>query len=200
MVSPHDRYRKQIAENWADLCAYEKVAQTVNQRINDLRELIRATANLLPDAERGNELLLLDVFKHPSNITEAVKTVLFIAGARDERLTPTDIKARAEERGFDFSEYTNPLASIHTILRRMKESTPPEVDFSEADGTYLLIAGVGDLSHEFLEKHQKELWIRMANRVADPEKIRQLIMEISPEIVDEAWNETQERKLLKKRL
>lgn len=109
----------------------------VDEKIADYRDLIRANANFLPDDERRTELLLLEVFKRPANITEAVKITIMLADARKERLTPTQIKDEAEKRGFNFSTYTNPLASIHTILRRMlKESNPPEVDYDEAAGTY----------------------------------------------------------------
>jgi hypothetical protein len=56
--------------------------------------------------------------------------------ARQQGLTPTQIKEHIEARGFSLSEYTNPLASIHTILRRMKEADPPEVEYDEQNDTY----------------------------------------------------------------
>ena len=57
------------------------------------------------------ELLALEMLKVPENITEAVKITLFLARGRKQGLTPVQIKEQAQERGFDFSGYTNPMAS-----------------------------------------------------------------------------------------
>ena len=192
MDTSDDKYRRQIEEAWKDLSFWESTLRGVEQRVQDLRELIRANANLLmDDKERGCELFLLDIFKHPSNITEAVKATLFLAGPNGERLTPTDIKRRAEQRGFNFSEYTNPLASIHTILRRMKESNPPEVDFNEADGTYILVGKPADISPEFT----KEVKSRIIDRTwkVDQETIDRATIEV----IDEAFEEIKKRKRAK---
>jgi len=191
----HDKYRKQIADAWSELTSYEQIQRIIDGKIDDLRVLIRATANFLPDNERSNELLLLDIVKHPSNITEAVRTVLFIARGIGERLTPTDIKQRVEQRGFNLSEYTNPLASIHTILRRMKESTPPEVEIDESDGTYLLVGKPGELSPEFLEKTDNKVWRRIVDRTVDRKLIEKLLAEVTSEVVDEAFSSTKRKQL-----
>jgi len=184
MDSPHDKYRAQIDDAWKELCAYEKAERLISERIADLRELIRATANFLPDGERMAEMILLETMKHPSNITEAVRSTLFIAMTKNLRLTPTDIKSRAEQRGFNFSEYTNPLASIHTILRRMRESDPPEVDYKEDDGTYLLInfKASEDMSEEFFNKMRLGVMSRIIDRAVDPELFKSLMIDISKEV------------------
>ena len=132
-----DSFRTQIAAAQNQLFKLWQLQKAVDSRMEDLRQLIRASANFLPDQERRAELLFLELMRTPSNVAEAVKAVLWIYGARNERLTPPQIKQVAEERGFDFASYTNPLASIHTILKRMKDADPPEVDYSETDGTYL---------------------------------------------------------------
>lgn len=189
MDTRHDKYRRQIADAWSDLTSYEQVQRHVESKVNDLRDLIRATANFLPDKERANELVLLDLVKHPSNITEAVRMVLFIARGTNARLTPTEIKEKAEERGFSLSEYTNPLASIHTILRRMKESDPPEVELDESDGTYLLLGRPGEISPVFLEKTKNAVWRKIVDKTVDPKIVEKLFSEITGEIVDHAFSE-----------
>jgi hypothetical protein len=136
-LSKHDSFRKQIAEAQAQLYIHWQLRKAVDTRMDDLRQLIRANANFLPDNERKAELLCLELMKIPANISEAVKAALFVAGARNQKLTPPQIKELAEERGFDFSGYSNPLASIHTILKRMKDVDPPEVSYDESDGTYI---------------------------------------------------------------
>jgi len=154
-------FREQISEAQKQLQALWQLKQIVDGRIEDLRDLIRANANFLPDSERTAELFMLDVFKVPSTITEAVKLTLFIARARDEQLTPLQIKEKAEGRGFDFSSYTNPMASIHTILKRMKDADPPEVTYNEGNSTYT-IAGLPMevASDDFYKKIKEGAWGR----------------------------------------
>src|SRR5713101_5000509 len=81
MDSPHDKYRRQISDAWSDLISWERALGVMESRVADLRDLIRSTANFLPDDERARELQLLEILKHPSNITEAVRSILFIAAA-----------------------------------------------------------------------------------------------------------------------
>jgi len=162
MADAPNKFRKQISEAWTDLLAWEKVRALADEQIEDLRALIKANANFLSNEERLAENMLLDVFKHPSDIPEAVKLTLVLAKARKERLTPLQIKEEAEKRGFDFSGYTNPMASIHTILRRMKESDPPEVDFDEATSTFASIRLPTDIpSSAFHDQIGKRVMARM---------------------------------------
>lgn len=184
MDSSLDKYRKQISEAWADLYFYRSARQKIEQRIQDLRDLIRANANFLPDSERLVELMLLDVLKLPANIGEAVRTALLLAAFKRERLTPAQIKELAEDRGFNFSEYTNPLASVTTTLRRMRESHPPEVQFDETDGTYLLInlKQTSMVAPEFTEKAYNEVLQRVVAKGLDADRSRALMDEIGAEI------------------
>jgi hypothetical protein len=144
-----DSFRSQIAQAQVSIQQLWSLRQTVDERIADLRDLVRANANFLPAEERRAELIALEMFKPPENIAEAVKITLYIAQARGVRVTPLETKAIAEERGFDFSGYTNPMASVHSILKRMKDSDPPEVDFDETSGTYAYLRQFpGGLGHE----------------------------------------------------
>jgi len=129
-------FRTQIGEAKKRLARLMAAEQKISQEMADLRELIRANANLLPDGERELELLCLDVFKSPGNITEAVRLAIFLVSVVKMKVTPTAIKGFAEFLGFDFSEYSNPMASIHSILKRMKESDPPVVDYDQKTDEY----------------------------------------------------------------
>src|SRR5579859_2281792 len=55
------------------------------------------------------------------SLSNAVRTI-FRGLAPDRYLTAIDVRTKLEELGFDLSGYENPLASIHTCLRRMLES------------------------------------------------------------------------------
>jgi hypothetical protein len=52
-------------------------------------------------------------------LTEACKTSLRCAGAP---MTPLEVRDRLQSTGFDINRYSNPLAAIHTVLRRLTES------------------------------------------------------------------------------
>ena len=52
-------------------------------------------------------------------LTDAVRVVL--RGA-PHPMTPTEIRDRLEAIGFDLDRYTNSLAAIHTVLKRLNES------------------------------------------------------------------------------
>jgi hypothetical protein len=159
---PPDMCRLQILEAKKRLVQLVREQQKINQEINDLRELIRANANFLPDEERDVQLMFLEIFKSPANMTEAVRLSIFIASMYSKRITPLEAKSLAESVGFDFSEYSNPMASVHTILKRMKEANPPSIDYDEDTDTYwfgdVVIGAAGDLVNpKFFEEIYAEV-------------------------------------------
>ena len=52
-------------------------------------------------------------------LTDACKTSLRCGGAP---MTPLEVRDRLQSTGFDINRYSNPLAAIHTVLRRLTES------------------------------------------------------------------------------
>lgn len=56
-------------------------------------------------------------------MTNSIRAVLTEAG---EPLTASEIRDRLESKGIDVKSYSNPLANIHTILRRLTESKAVE--------------------------------------------------------------------------
>jgi hypothetical protein len=189
MAEPPDKYRRQLNEAWSDLHQLEAIYRKVGARIDSTRQLIRATANMLPPIDRTFELQLLDIFKHPTNIAEAVRVVLYPAKYKGERLTPVQIREAAESRGFSFAEYSNPMASIHTILRRMKEAAPPEVDFNEDDGSYLLADAAPPISpHLFEQVSAKAMQRLTATGEFDRDKLEATMNELTFELFDATWS------------
>ncbi len=182
-------FRKQIAEAQASIQQLYGLQRALGSKISDLKELIRANANFLPDDEREAELLSLELLKVPENITEAVKITLFLATARKEGLTPIQIREQAHERGFDFSSYTNPMASIHTILKRMKEANPPHVALDEKTGTYTYIKeSPFEISDPSVYSRLSSLaWFRVVD--SDQEKA----MEIAKETLTQFMNGIKQR-------
>jgi hypothetical protein len=55
-----------------------------------------------------------------SGLTDAIRSVLRMA---PEGLSPTEVRSRLEASGFNFStRYTNLMANIHIVLRRLEQS------------------------------------------------------------------------------
>ena len=196
--SSDNKYRQQILEAWGQLAALERFQRVFEAKISDTRELIRALANFLSDNERAIELLLLDVYKHPTNITEAVRVALYVARMKNERLTPVQIKELAEARGFDFAPYTNPMASIHSVLKRMRDSGTPEVTFNEDDSTYTLNDPLPTpaISPELLEEYNKRFWMRLASvQEVDSQKTSEVSMEIYTDVFGKAFEKARRKRL-----
>jgi hypothetical protein len=59
-----------------------------------------------------------------TGLTDAIRSILAQA---DEPLSAGDIRDRLAALGFDMKSYSNPLATIHTILRRLTESDEAHV-------------------------------------------------------------------------
>lgn len=108
--------------------------------IGKLRQFIRATIHLLPDADRKrflrwfNETKLTgDPNAKKSGLTENIREILEIDPKK--WFTVTQMRNALEASGFDFANYTsNPLASISATLKRMH---PKEI---EADFTQTGVA------------------------------------------------------------
>jgi len=179
-------FRIQIAEAQTSIQKLYRLRRVIDGKIGDLKELVRANANFLPDDERAAELLALEMCKVPENITEAVKITLFIARARKEALTPVQIKEQAEQRGFDFSGYTNPMASVHSILKRMRDAESPEVTFDEETGTYTYTRARPslDVSDDWVySKLNSMAWFQLVKR--DEEKANEIAVDTMTQFLAE---------------
>jgi len=102
------------------------------RELSRLSDLIRSTIKMLSPEQRSKcdcEVLLERIDKRPPGLTTVIRRA-FCAG--QEWLTPTEIRDSLKNTGFNFERYkANPLASIHTTLRRM---VPHEVECKTLDG------------------------------------------------------------------
>jgi hypothetical protein len=108
------------------------------REISRLSELIRSTIKMLPEERRAKcDQLFERIDKRPAGLTVAIR-LCFTAGkdrAAKDWLTPVEIREYLKEGGFNFESYkANPLASIHTTLRRM---VPHEVECKTLKGQKL---------------------------------------------------------------
>lgn len=94
-IQEYERLSRQRAE------IDQRLAQLV-QTIGNLSRL----CNLTPTVALG--------------LTDACRMILKVAG---HPLTVAEIRAQLEAMGFDLSKYSNPLASIHTVLKRLCQAS-----------------------------------------------------------------------------
>src|SRR5262249_41718092 len=103
----------------AELAQKIKEREAADRRIGQLTLALRGMASTLPHAKKQQLLnRLAEARKRPTGLTEAIKEVL---SESKDGMTATEIKARLEQTGFDFSEYVQPMATIHVVLKRLLE-------------------------------------------------------------------------------
>lgn len=80
-----------------------------------------AARSILATTEDEHEVAtyqeMLDDIIEPTGFTDAIKKVLQTANG--EAMTATEVKDALPGAGFPLSGYSNPLASVHTILKRL---------------------------------------------------------------------------------
>jgi hypothetical protein len=155
----------------------EERQKWLNQRdeaireITRLSELIRATRNMVPPEQLARyEPTFERIEQRPVGLSLAIRAC-FTAGAAGlagyagqeapvkikEWFTPIEIRDALKRMGFPFDNYkANPLASIHTTLKRM---VPAEVDVkTQADGQKVYrLKSAGEWAQAFAEVRQ---WLR----------------------------------------
>jgi hypothetical protein len=105
------------------------------RELSRLSELIRSTIKMLPPEQRSKcDGLFERIDNRPAGLTTAIR-LCFTAGKdveAKEWLAPVEIRDYLKSNGFNFERYrANPLASIHTSLKRM---VPHEVECKTVDG------------------------------------------------------------------
>ena len=126
-------YRKTITFYSLALRKLLDQREQLNRKIEHTAELISANANFLPEGERAAQLQkLAEMVAGPPGFTDSVRHVL--RNAPSQALTAKKVRDLLRGAGFDLSSYTNPLASIHTILKRLAERG--EVVVTESNGEF----------------------------------------------------------------
>ena len=90
---------------------------------------------MLDDAtETSTELADIEEIIGPGGMTEAIRRVL---QSTTEALTPTETKDALIASGFSLAGYSNALASIHTILKRLVQAGDVEPTLKDGKTAYL---------------------------------------------------------------
>jgi hypothetical protein len=113
--------KQTIDEVSAKLRAAINARSGADKQVGEWSEALRALLNVVEDDKyKADYLGLLDEATGKAGFREMIRIVLAL---RPNGLTAPQIKTMIQETGrMDLSNYSNPLASIHTTLRRMVES------------------------------------------------------------------------------
>jgi hypothetical protein len=103
-----DDYRRALATAIREYETLGQQRQDVDKRIAEVAQTIGTLSRLCG--------LVPTV---PLGLTDACRLVVRGAGAP---VTPADVRQRLQAIGFDLSKYSNDLAAIHTILKRLNDS------------------------------------------------------------------------------
>ncbi len=103
-----DDYRRALATAIREYETLGQQRQDIDKRLAEIMQTIGTLSRLCG--------LVPTV---PIGLTDACRLVVRGAGVP---VTPADVRQRLQSIGFDLSKYTNDLAAIHTILKRLNES------------------------------------------------------------------------------
>lgn len=109
--------------------------QRIEREIRNANELAKAAIKAMPDEEKGPYLQTFANFAlEQYSLTVTIRKIL-----QDYAhwLTPIEVKNELDKRGYDFSSYkSNPLSSIHSILKRFKPSEVETMALATGGTTY----------------------------------------------------------------
>ena len=124
-VMTKDSYRRAFTEAQTELARTIAERDERNARIAQLKQTIRVLGDLLEeDPDQIDAIVNADEGGKPSGITSAARSAFQFAKANNypAALTIANLKEVMTERGFDFSGQANAMASLTTVVRRLKEN------------------------------------------------------------------------------
>ena len=135
MVDDLKRYRNAIILHKHSLRKLIEQREKLNLDIERSADYITANANFLPDDEREEVLeQLAQMVAGPPGFTDAIRMVL--SNNPSHSANAIHVRNLLEKSKFDLSGYSNPLASIHTILKRLAKQGEVTVDVVNGEPFY----------------------------------------------------------------
>jgi len=120
-----------------DLADLNAKVEAMTKTYNALAPLVGETPIPAADADEWfSPELDIDTLK-AAGITVAVRTIIqSVPMERGEikGMTAAMVRDRLQELGWDWSKYTNPLATVHTVLKRLSDAGVITVDPKGKDG------------------------------------------------------------------
>src|SRR5258705_667841 len=112
-----EQYLQELTALTAQRNAIEERMQRVETAARSVLALTDNEDELMAYLERIDDIL------RPEGFTDAVRKVL---RAADKPLTPAEVKERLAGVGFYLAGYSNPSASVHTIIKRLAKTQSAE--------------------------------------------------------------------------
>jgi hypothetical protein len=141
---------KTMDDMLAKLADVTRIYRESEKAVREYTDAIRALAQVCEDDEiKANYLLALEDISGRPGFMEAIRSTL--RGSKT-CLTAAQIKGGIVlMKKMDLSAYTNPMASIHTTLRRLKEKDEVEETMNEKGEKVYQLKGFksGDISKAF---------------------------------------------------
>jgi hypothetical protein len=138
--------KQTMDEMFGKLAAALLAKVEAEKQISEYTVALRALAKVMEDKDEGDAYLArLDAMSGKPGFGEAIRTALRVT---KKALTPVEVKAWIRMgKTMDLSAYSNPMASIHTTLRRMKKAGEVEEVLNEkGEKAYQSVAGRGRLT------------------------------------------------------
>lgn len=125
-------YQKIADRELAKLESLREKRDQIERDMKNVHQLIWAAIKAMPDHEKGPYLTRMTTRAFQQfGLTQTIRNIL-----QQAVLTPVQVKDKLDAMGYDFSGYkSNPLSTIHSILKRFKPSeveTIPQMDGSTA--------------------------------------------------------------------
>jgi hypothetical protein len=123
-----DSYKKALSDARIELTRTIAEREELDAKITQLRQTIRVLGDLCrEDPDEIETWASVGELGRPSGITSAVRSALqYAKGANENPLTVPELRNLMANRGFDFTGQANPMASITTIVKRLRDAE--EVD------------------------------------------------------------------------
>lgn len=128
-----DKAQEQLDDLRVRLDALDFERAEITQQILQLEQAITGMIPLTSERplEKLNAILIENATEY--GLADACREVL---KKNDRYMTPIEIRDTLSASGFDLTNYSNPLASIHGVLKRLVESGDAEKHESEAGTRY----------------------------------------------------------------
>ena len=117
-------YRRDLQTKKKELARLLRQRQELDHKIVQLQPLISHLEGLCRElGDRAAKEAAAKV-ELTTGLTELARTTLEEAALP---ISASDLKTRMEAKGFDFSKYASPLATLHTVLNRLVKSGKAKV-------------------------------------------------------------------------
>lgn len=129
MVSPEEKQIRDYLHQLLDLAMQKK---EIEKKSSLLEKAVRALIDLIPGEDQQLGLLeALDEVVRPAGLTNAVRSALHAAGGAP--LTPREVRDIVP---MFLIGHSNPLASVHTVLKRLARTEDVEATSKDGNAAY----------------------------------------------------------------